>query len=152
MGRQRGDLLSGAFCLACAVGLCYRAVRLGLGGVSDPGPGFTIFLAAAVLGLLSLVLVLSSLLRKESAVERATDSIRWGKIGLILLSLVVYGLVLRKLGFVLSTFLLVAFFLKVFERKSWCVALLCGAGMALGTYAVFEWWLQARLPVGFGGF
>ena len=152
MGRKRGDLLSGAFCLVCAIGLCWRAVQLGLGRVSDPGPGFTIFLSSAALGLLSLLLVLSSAWRREGGNEQAPDAVRWGKIALILLSLVVYGLVLRKLGFVLSTFLLVAFFLWMSERKKWHVALLWGVGMAAGTYAVFELWLQARLPAGLWGF
>ena len=152
MGRKRGDLRSGAFCLVCAIGLCWRAVQLGLGRVSDPGPGFTIFLSSAALGLLSLLLVLSALRRRDGGSEQAPEAIHWGKIGLILLSLVVYGLVLRKLGFVLSTFLLVAFFLWMLERKKWHVALLWGAGMAAGTYAVFELWLQARLPEGLWGF
>ncbi len=152
MGKKRRDLLSGAFCLACAIGLCYRTVQLGLGRVSDPGPGFTIFLAAAALALLSLVLVLSSLWRRDTDAERAPDAVRWGKIALILFSLVIYGIVLRRIGFVLDTFFLVAFFLKVLERKKWHVALLWGAGMAAGMYAVFEWWLQARLPVGVWGF
>jgi len=152
MGKKRGDLLSGVFCLACAVGLCWRAVQLGLGRVSDPGPGFTIFLASTALGLLSLLLVISSLGRREGGNEQPPDAIRWGKIALILLSLVVYGIVLRTAGFVLSTFLLVVFFLRILERKQWHVALLWGVGMAAGTYAVFELWLQARLPVGLWGF
>ena len=152
MGNKRRDILSGTFCLACAIGLCYRAVQLGLGQASDPGPGFTIFFAASSLALLSLVLVLSSLWCRDSDAERATDAFRWDKIALILISLVVYGIVLRKIGFILTTFLLVTFFLTVLERKKWYVALLWGAGMAAGTYAVFEWWLQARLPVGVWGF
>lgn len=152
MGRRQGDLLSGAFCLACGVGLCWRAVQLGLGRVSDPGPGFTIFLAAVALALLSLVLVLSSLWRRDSGNERAPDAVRWGKIALILLSLVVYGIVLKTAGFVLVTFLLVVFLLRILERKKWHVALLWGVAMAAGTYAVFELWLQARLPVGMWGF
>jgi putative tricarboxylic transport membrane protein len=149
---KRADLLSGAFWLACAMGLCYRAGQLGLGQVGDPGPGFTIFLAAAILALLSIVLVLSSLWPRDNEVERVPDAIQWSKIGLILFSLIVYGLVLGRMGFVLTTFLLVAFLLKVIEGKRWHVALLCGVGMALGTYAVFELWLQARLPRGFLGF
>ena len=94
--------------------------------------------------MLSLLLVLSSLRRQDGGNERVPDAIRWGKIALILLSLVVYGLVLRTAGFVLSTFLLVVFFLRILERKRWHVALLWGVGMAAGTYAVFELWLQAR--------
>ena len=79
------------------------------------------------------------------------SAVRWGKIGLILLCLMVYGLVLAKIGFVLSTFLLVVALLKMIERKRWTVAVVCGAAVALGTYAVFELWLQARLPRGLLG-
>jgi hypothetical protein len=152
MRSKRENILSGAFCLACATGLCVRAVQLGLGRVNDPGPGFTIFLASAVLGLLSLLLVLSSVWRRTAGDERPRDAVRGGKIALILLSLVVYGIILKTTGFVLATFLLVVFFLRTLERKKWHVALLWGVAMAAGTYVVFELWLQARLPAGLWGF
>jgi len=151
MGR-RADLLSGAILLACAVGLCFRAGTLGLGHAGDPGPGFTIFLAAALLGLFSVVLILSTLWLPAKEVQVQPEGIRWGKIGLILLSLVGYGLVLTRMGFVLSTFFLVVALFKGIEGKKWRVAVTCGAAVALGTYAVFELWLQARLPRGPWGF
>ena len=152
MSRRRADVLTGTFLLATGIGLGFRASQLGLGQVSDPGPGFTIFLAAAALVGLSAVLVASSLSlpRKEASGE--SDAIRWGKIGLILVSLIAYGLVLRTLGFVLSTFLLVLIFFGLIERKTWFVALLAGVAMSLGTYVVFDWLLQARLPRGVLGF
>jgi FtsH-binding integral membrane protein len=134
------------------MGLGFRASQLGLGQVSDPGPGFTIFLAAAVLAALSVMLVVSSLWFPKNEAGGESDAIRWGKIGLILVSLIAYGLVLRKLGFVLSTFLLVVIFLRVIERKNWSAALLSGVAMSLGTYVVFDWLLQARLPRGILGF
>jgi presenilin-like A22 family membrane protease len=56
------------------------------------------------------------------------------------------------MGFVVSTFLLVVIFLRLIERKNWYVALLSGVAMSLGTYVVFEWLLQARLPRGVLGF
>jgi hypothetical protein len=152
MGRRRADLLSGTFLLATGMGLGYRASQLGLGQVSDPGPGFTIFLAAAVLVVLSVVLVGTSLWLPENEAGGEPDAIRWGKIGLILVTLIVYGVILRRMGFVLSTFLLVVIFLRLIERKNWPVALLSGVAMALGTYVVFEWLLQARLPRGVLGF
>jgi len=152
MGRKRADLLSGIFWLLCAVGLCYRAAQLGIGRVSEPGPGFLIFLAAAFLGLFSVLLVLSSLWLTRKEPEREPEAMRWDKVGLILLFLIAYGFVLPKIGFVLSTFLLVGVILRWIERKKWHVALLCGAGAAVGTYALFELWLQARLPRGFWGF
>jgi hypothetical protein len=120
--------------------------------VSDPGPGFTIFLAAAVLVVLSAVLVVSSLWLPKNEAGGESDAIRWGKIGLILVTLIVYGIVLRRMGFVVSTFLLVVIFLRLIERKNWYVALLSGVAMSLGTYVVFEWLLQARLPRGVLGF
>jgi hypothetical protein len=152
MGRRRADLLSSTFLLATGIGLCFRASQLGLGQVSDPGPGFTIFLAAAVLVVLSVVLVVSSLWLPKNEAGGESDAIRWGKIGLILVTLIVYGIVLRRMGFVVSTFLLVVIFLRLIERKNWYVALLSGVAMALGTYVVFEWLLQARLPRGVLGF
>lgn len=152
MARRHADLLSGAILLACAVGLCFQAGRLGLGQAGDPGPGFTIFLAAALLALFSVLLIGSSLWLPQNEVQAQPEAIRWGKIALIFLSLIAYGLALTKMGFVLSTFLLVVALLKGIERKNWHVALLCAAATALGMYALFELWLQARLPRGVWGF
>jgi putative tricarboxylic transport membrane protein len=152
MGRRHADLTSGAILLVCGLGLCFRAATLGLGHAGDPGPGFTIFLAAALLALFSVVLMLSSLLPHPGETREQQETVRWGKIGLTLLSLIVYALILTKLGFVLSTFLLVVALLKGLEGKKWSVAVACGAAVALGMYAVFELWLQARLPRGPWGF
>lgn len=152
MGRRRADLLSGAVMLACGTGLCIRAGSLGLGHAGEPGPGFTIFLASALLALFSLLLMVASLWRPREETEAQPETIQWREIFFILFSLIAYGLVLTKLGFVLSTFLLVLALLKLMERKKWWVAVACGTMVALGTYMVFEVWLQARLPRGFLGF
>ena len=152
MGRKGADLLSGVFWLACGLGLCVQAVRLGIGRLSDPGPGFTLFLAAGFLALFSVVLVFSSLWLPGEDAKSPQDVIQWGNIGLIFLALAAYGLALTRIGFTLSTFLLVAGILRGIERKNWHVALLCAAATALGMYALFELWLQARLPKGVWGF
>lgn len=152
MVRKNENLLSGVFFLACAIGLCIRAVHLGLGQVNDPGAGFTIFLAAGFLGLMSIVLVFSSIWLQKNGDKKELGTILWDKIGLILLSLIIYGIVLRRAGFVFSTFLLIAILLRLIELKKWYVTIIYGIAFSFGAYVVFELLLQVRLPKGFLGF
>ena len=76
----------------------------------------------------------------------------WGKAFLVMGALTAYALLLSRLGFILCTALFVGFMLRVVKPQSW-PAVIAGAVLAaLGTYAIFELWLQAQLPSGPLGF
>jgi hypothetical protein len=67
-------------------------------------------------------------------------------------SLVLYAVFLRLLGFLLDTFVLTVFLLRVMEPLGWKKVLAGAMGATLGSYAIFELWLEAQLPAGFLGF
>ena len=66
--------------------------------------------------------------------------------------LVLYTIFLKTLGFILTTFLLIAFLYRVMEPLSWRKVLSGAVLTALGSYAIFQLWLQAQLPEGIFGF
>jgi len=69
-------------------------------------------------------------------------------LGFALGYILLYGLLLERLGFLLSTFLLLGLLLGTIESKRWYVMFLMALTGALGTYGIFELWLHTRLPRG----
>lgn len=87
--------------------------------------------------------------------ERLTDlwaRTNWPTMVMVMVALIVYTVLFTFLGFLLDTFLLIAFLLRVMEPMSWKKVLAGSAGTALASYVVFQLWLQAQLPQGFLGF
>ena len=136
-----------------AVGLlaCYGASRLGLGSVAEPGAGFIFFWSGLVLIVLSLI-VFADAVRSFEDTMREMPEINWPKIALVLFSLLLYAFFLERLGFVLTTFVLMSFLLGCIEGTGWFRSLGIASAAALTTYAIFELWLKIRLPKGIFGF
>jgi putative tricarboxylic transport membrane protein len=135
-----------------AVGLlaCYGATRLGLGSITEPGAGFIFFWSGLILVLLSLIVFVESV--RSADTMREMGEMNWAKIALVLLSLLLYAFFLERLGFVLTTFVLVTFLLGCVEDTNWFRSLGVAAAAALASYAIFELWLKIRLPKGLFGF
>lgn len=144
------DSCSALFWFGLGLLVCYGASRLGLGSVTDPGSGFIFFWSGLILALLSLMLFSNSREATEEAQE--TTGTNWAKISLVLAALVLYAFFLERLGFVLTTFVLLSFLLGVTEGKNWPRALGVASAAALGSFAIFELWLKIRLPKGIFGF
>ncbi|MGH7798455.1 MAG: tripartite tricarboxylate transporter TctB family protein [Candidatus Binatia bacterium] len=136
-----------------AVGLlaCYGASRLGLGSVTEPGAGFIFFWSGLVLVILALI-VLAESVRSSEDTAGGMGQMNWTKIALVLLSLLLYAFFLERLGFVLTTFVLLSFLLGCIEDTHWLRSIGIAGAAALASYAIFELWLEIRLPKGFFGF
>jgi len=136
-----------------AVGLltCYGASRLGLGTVTEPGVGFIFFWSGLILVILSLIVLADSIRSSEETV-REMGEMNWAKIALVLLALLLYAFFLERLGFVLTTFVLMSFLLACIEGTNWFRSLGVAGAAALASYAIFELWLKIRLPKGLFGF
>lgn len=149
--RVRLDTGSALFWFASGLLVCYGAGRLGLGSVSDPGPGFIFFWSGLALALLSLMLFTNSL-REAASEPQEIKGTNWPKISLILASLVLYAAFLERAGFVFTTFVLLSFLLGLSEGRKWLRILGIASAAALGSFALFELWLKIRLPKGPLGF
>jgi putative tricarboxylic transport membrane protein len=131
--------------------IAIRSYHLGIGSVSDPGPGFIFFYTALFIDLMAIFLLLGSLMERAEE-TRAFDNVHWSKVLLPFAYILLYALLLEKIGFITSTFLLMLLLLKTIEAKRWAVAIFAGLAMSLGTYTMFELWLHVRLPKWMLGF
>ena len=143
------DRWTGVFFILLSAYVCRESLHLGLGSVHSPGPGFLSFWSGLVFGLMALVLVTKSLLKTGSVGEGYGN---WTGATLVFFSLFGFLLILDKVGFILSAFLLTLFLLRIVERRRWWVSLAVSCLAALGTYFIFEVLLRAELPRGIFNF
>jgi putative tricarboxylic transport membrane protein len=148
---KKTNIIVAFFWIAVGILVCYGATRLGLGAVTEPESGFIFFWLGLILAMLSLADLAASLRASEGVVQE-TKELNWVKLALVLLFLLLYAFLLERLGFVLTTFLLLSFLLGWIERASWTRSLGVAVVAALGSFAVFELWLKIRLPKGIFGF
>ncbi len=148
------DIESSIFWLVISGYVCVRSTKLGLGNVHNPGPGFLFFWSGVVLGVLSIIVMCTSLRKmKEDAQdhEMPFGNVNWPKVISVIGSLMVYGLIIEWLGFLISTILLMGFLLSSIEAKKWYIVIGVSLATAFLSYALFELWLHTRLPKGILG-
>jgi len=139
--------------LVIGLAIALYSMKYGLGTLSSPGPGFMPFLSGLAIIGLALVVFFQQLAKGSR--EKLKDlwaQKNWLSILMVMGALVLYTVLFRFLGFLLDTFLLIAFLLRVMEPLSWKKVLVGAIGSALGSYIIFQLWLEAQLPKGFLGF
>ena len=70
----------------------------------------------------------------------------------MMVALLLYGFLLEKLGFILTTFGLLSFLLTMSDETKWPNIFTVAGAAAIGSFALFELWLKIRLPKGIFGF
>jgi putative tricarboxylic transport membrane protein len=149
--RRTLGIVSAFFWFALALFVCYRASLLGVGSASEPGSGFIFFWSGVIMAFLSLAILTLSL--RGVIEERQTRvEANWPKLFLVLVALVLYGLLLERLGFVVTTFMLLIFLLKIGDQTRWPAVLTVAAVASLSNFVLFDLWLRIKLPKGIFGF
>lgn len=149
------DVYSSIFWFILCVLICLQSLTVGLGTVRSPGPGFLFFWSAVTTGVFSIAVFVLAVMpgkRNRAGSESTFGNVSWTKVLYVLIPLVLYGIVLESLGYLLSTFLLMAFLLYFIEVKRWYLVVLVASASSVLSYALFALWLDVRLPKGVLGF
>jgi putative tricarboxylic transport membrane protein len=151
---KKADQWSGLVLLIIAGLICWRAASLPYGRLRNPGPGFYPLWLGILLGVMSIGLFVKITRQKERARilrDILEEEIRWGKILLVIVALILYGVLMDYVGFLILTFLLMAFLLRTIEPQPWKAVIGWALFGSIGSYLVFEIWMKLRLPKGFFG-
>jgi putative tricarboxylic transport membrane protein len=148
MGR---DKWSSLFWAGVGVVICIFSVKLSLGTLRNPGPGFLPFATGAILAGLSFIYHLQSrggLSAESKAKPIWKDKNRGFKMVLTIFALMVYAVAMEYLGFLMSTFVFLAFLLRFIEPQRWSVVLLGSLITSSACFFIFEVLLKCQLPRG----
>jgi len=106
------------------------------------------------LGTFSIVLIVKSFLRKkdEGEIIDLWKGVEWIKAVLVLASLFAYAILLTKVGYLITTFGLMAFLFGLIEKTKLWIRVMSAFVAALVTYIIFHVWLDVQLPKGIFGF
>ncbi|HEX2930008.1 MAG TPA: tripartite tricarboxylate transporter TctB family protein [Candidatus Binatia bacterium] len=146
---MKKELIDNALWLALSLCLSIESYRLGLSMGNRPGPGFFPFGAAVAIGMIAGFRLLKNSRRASTADD--SESITTSEARLVfyvIAGMISYVFLLGVLGFVICTFLLVAFYLKVVAARSWRVSASFAAAVALMSHLFFDLLLNAQLPRG----
>lgn len=146
---MRSTIAVGAILLALAGYVFLAASALPFGTIRVPQTAFFPKILALLLGIFSVLLLARALAGTES--PRASEKIEpegWIRIGVTLAALAGFAFALERLGFVLTTFLLMILLLRAIEAQKWRKVILVALATALISYAMFSWLLGVPLPAG----
>ena len=146
---MKREIIVCGFWLLFSFYLSIESYRLGLTAANRPGPGLFPFIAAIGIGLIAALRLINSI--RISTPEESSES-NMGAEGWLVLYVIAgmtaYAFMLESLGFVLCTFLLVSFYLKLIAARRWPTALIFAAAVAIGSHIFFDVLLRAELPRG----
>ena len=144
------DKITSLFWFCFGLFITLKSIQIGLGSVSDPGPGFIFFLSGILLCLLSVVVFLAAYRKKAEDEEKSISwrGIRWKKMTFFIISLLIYTYFFETIGFIISSLLLMLFLFKGIEPQKWSAAILSTILTSIATYSIFVLWLKCQLPRG----
>jgi putative tricarboxylic transport membrane protein len=153
LAMNRRDLLAGLFWLAISLFVVVQSVKSDLGSLHSPGPGFLPFWSAVVLGTLSIILVVTTSLRKkwEGKLVDLWRGLDWLRVIWVLLSLFMYPILLPITGYLITTFMLIGFLLFIGVRSKVWIDVASALAITVISYVIFSVLLDVKLPKGIFG-
>jgi hypothetical protein len=144
--KSQKDFWSGLMFIATGLGFAAGASNYSFGTSARPGPGYFPFGLGILLALLG-ALVLFKSLTIETEGGDPVGAIPWKPLGLITLSVVVFGLALPKLGMVVSLPLLILIASLAGDEFRLKEVLINIVVLTLGSWAIFIKGLNLVIPL-----
>ena len=148
IAKKDANFWTSLFLMILSSAVISEAIELEVGTPHNPGSGFMIFGAAAVLGLLALHQFIKSFKSLKQGSDTAAERIHWGRILGVIAANILYIFLLQPVGFLFCTFLLLLFLFQVLERGRWLQRVIGSALTSFLTYLFFARLLQLNLPKG----
>lgn len=153
MNLAQKNVFSATFWLLFSIYVVFESYHMGLGTWRMPGPGFLPFGASILLVIISFSVLLRTLLTdslKEAPSEPDGDGepLNYRNLVLALMGLLAYTFMIQPLGFVVSTFLQMVFFVWMIGRRSLLASIIAGLCITVASYLLFQVALDAQFPMG----
>lgn len=145
-------MIPAMFWMGLGIAVAVSSYRLRLGTLENPGPGLAPFLLGIMLSLCSLPILVRSFLvmmkNEKGGDESIWSGIQFKKLIIVVASLLGYWMFLEKIGFILTTFLLLLILFKTMDSQKWRAVLVASILTVLVVFIVFVVVLRVELPSG----
>jgi putative tricarboxylic transport membrane protein len=146
--RNLGDVIGSLVLLCLGAWAIIGGVKLHLGKVSEPQPGFFPFWGGVVLVVLSGILLFQAWSGPGKAGKGAEAFGAIWRPMIMITGLIAYVALLSPVGYLISTFVLSMVLLRVLGTKRVWVLALAAFCIAFGSYVLFDRLLNVTLPAG----
>ncbi len=148
---RKRDIISAIFWMGFGAIFAIGGLQHGLVRQGIPGPGSLPFAVGLICIGLSLVVFVQALIKESvPSTKFFPQQNNLIKLALSLVAIVGYGLLLKSLGFVLTSFLFLLFVLALICREKWVITLSFSLLTAVLSYILFTA-LKVELPQGILG-
>lgn len=124
--------------ILCAVYVIVKARSMGSEGVFPT-------MSAGVLLICAVYLLVEVITKKQSVVK--LDGVNLTMVGVTILALIIYVVLLKKIGYIIDTFLLCAFMMRALGYKRLGVIGICSVLAVAAVFFVFKILLSVPLPL-----
>ena len=140
------DLVASIVTLGIGLVGLWGMSRVPFGNLHQPAGAFFPVILSVLIILLSLGLLVSS---ARTKIKRGLPALgeRWKDLMPAVAALIAYVILVKPLGYVVCTTLIILLFVRL-EAGSWKAAVLLSFLCTLISYGVFKWYLMAPLPAG----
>jgi putative tricarboxylic transport membrane protein len=145
---RRYDIISGLFLLAVSIGICAGSLQMHVGTFTGPGPGFFPLATGLVLGAFSIIILAQAQKAGSEPVRFWNAGANKNAIYLTFFFILVYALLLERIGFIATTILFFLLVSRFVCRHRWTTAVFFALVTSFATYFVFSFLIHAPLPQG----
>ncbi|MBA4423660.1 MAG: hypothetical protein C0390_11295 [Syntrophus sp. (in: bacteria)] len=152
---KKADVITGVVLLVLSGFVIREAWMMPPSATFGPGSGFLPFWLGVLLAVLAVILLVTAWRREATEKDKKSPfpgAKAFIAIGSVLGGLAAYIVLLEVVGFVMDTFLYVAFLIGVVEREKWPLTLLVAVSTTAGLYIIFQVLLGVTLPSNMFGF
>jgi len=143
--RNKQDFWSGVMFVILGLGFAWQATSYQMGTAARMGPGYFPFWLGICLAALGALVALTALSPKSE--ETAVERFNFKTLGIIIISVILFGVLLRPLGLYVSLFLLVVGSSAASHDFSWKVAVVNGLFLVVFCYLAFVKGLGLIFPL-----
>lgn len=145
------DLWSSVFWLCVGASIAFYSTAFDLGLPSAPGSGFMPFLTGLAICLFSVITFFQALAQRRDRHENAWSGVRIHTLAAVMVILLLYTILLKPIGFVICTFVMIAAMVRLVASEGWPITLVSSLLGSLLSYVLFDILLKAYLPKGIFG-
>lgn len=145
------DMVSSALFIMIGGYVGIEGYQLGFGSWGEPGSGFLPVISGTIMFLLSGLSLIRTVLVKSNLEPKRpffSKSDSYKRVILTVIAFGAYTYLLDRAGFMLSTFIFLAFLFRAIDPPSWKLTVVVALAVTILCVLVFQFWLDVPLPEG----